>query len=807
MSIELKIKQKQELFKENENEKKKEDISFDQIEEEKANKKKKIFEQKYKIDIIDVFGANTNDKIDNPVNFISHNNYIIYNAGNHIVIRDCPPNEDEILSEKEINIQSNSFFIYLSPFLKKITSISVSNDKNNFVICEDLEKDENIYSSISMYYLGKLNILTYYIIEPTRKIITDKYYNFKSINFSEDNRMLCSFCSDIVTQRVLIIIYNINDFRNFKLNETKPYLVIDILNEIDTKNININDVNNMNTIVTFNKISFDNNNIMCSSGNNNLNFWYLSNSKLWKIPFLMAKTKNFVDHCFYKFKNRVNKFNSVLIVITSINELFVIQSSDKSISEEHNNINEIEIFENEFSSIPGLEQFIIKHYICNIFDDISCISTKLNIINNTDYFEGIIIGNNYGDIVFYEKTKKDDINNFEYKFLKKIEKKENKSKCTSLTFNYNKSLLIITFEKNEIAYCNLRNIFPKIKINLYNQFHIINDGFHPYGIENFDVSLQRPIIVTSSFKSNKIKIWNYISGYSECCNMRLPEGQEHLTKNFEILSFALHPNGYNLALANEEMIWFFVICHKEIRFYGNEIAEANNTKNHKKRAILYKRNNCHLLKFSNGGNKLIAANDSKNVFIISTFSRELLSCFHLNHLGKINDIVISNDDIYLYSFGSDGSIYEVNIITEDVERIVSTNLNYIKAFFFYTFNKKKKNNIYNSNANEEKDLTPDKYYNVLACGYDIKENYSITELTYVPLNENKVSKEYLIINSDISYLTDKITCILVVQPKKIEKKCIICGTIDGKIILFHFHSKMPHVNGMKLKHTLVKLTK
>ena len=792
MSIELKIKKKQELIKENENEIKKEDNSIDQKEEEKANKKKKIFEQKYKIDIIDAFGANTSDNLDNPVNFISHNNYIVYNAGYHILIRDCPPNEEEILTEKEINVQSNSFFIYLSPYLKKITSISVSNDKNNFAICEDLEKDETKYSSISMYYLGKLNILSYYIVEPTRKIITDKYYNFKSINFSEDNRLLCAFCTDIITQRVLVIIYNINDFRDFKLNETNPYVVIDILNEIDTKNVNINDINNFTTMVTFTKISFDNNNILCSTGNNNINFWYLSNSKLWKIPFLMAKTKNFVDHYFYKFKSRVDKNNSVLITITSINELFVIQSSDKSISEKQNtnkDLNEIEIFENDNPSIPGLEQFVIKYYICNIFDDISCISTKLNIINNTEYFEGLIIGNNYGDIAFYEKLKKDDINNFEYNFFKKIEKKENKSKCTSIAFNYNKSLLIISYEKNEIAFCNLKNIFPKIKNNTYNKFHIINDGFQPYHIEKFDISLQRPILATSNFKSNKIKIWNYISGYSECCKMRLPEGQEHLTKNFEILSFALHPNGYNFALSNEEMIWFFVICHKEIRFYGNEISDENNSKNHKKRAIFYKRNNCHLLKFSNGGHKLIAVNDSNNIFLISTFSRELLNCFHLNHFGKINDVIISNDDAYLYSFSSDGSIYEVNIITEDIERIVSTHLFYIKGFFFYTYNKRKKTNIYNSNNNEEKDLTPERYYNVLACGYDIKDNYSITELTYVPINENKESKEYLVVNSDMSLLDDKITCILVIQPKKIEKKCIVCGTNDGKIILFPFPFK------------------
>ena len=162
MSLELKINEKKELNNENQN--LKENNSLDPEEEEKLNKKTKILEQKYKMDIIDAFGINTNDNLDNPINFISHNNYLIYNVGYHILIKDSPPDEDEILTEKEMNKQSNSFFIYLSSYLKRITSLSVSNDKNNFAICEELEKDEKLYSSITMYYLGKLNILTYYII-------------------------------------------------------------------------------------------------------------------------------------------------------------------------------------------------------------------------------------------------------------------------------------------------------------------------------------------------------------------------------------------------------------------------------------------------------------------------------------------------------------------------------------------------------------------------------------------------------------------------------------------------------------------
>ena len=780
MSIELKINDKSQLNAQNQNIK-----SVISTEQDEDNiQKKKILEQKYKIDIIDAFGANTSDKLDNPINFITHNNYIIYNVGYHILIKDFPPNYEELLSEKEVNKQSKSFFIYLSDNLKEITSLSVSEDKNYFTICEELENEDSTFSTITMYSLSNINIETFYIIDPTRKIITDKYYNFKSINFSDDNKYLCAFCNEKISQKIYAIVYNIEENREFILNETQPYIIIDLLSKIEIKNININDINNYKSFLSFTKISFDKNNILCTSGNNNLNFWYFLNSKYKKIPNLIDKRKNFLDHAFYKFKNNINENqkNSILITITSINELIIFQSSQKTIKEEQNNKTNTKSGTKEngilYKNI-GIEQFVIKYYITNIFNDINCISTKLNIINDTDYFNGIIIGNNLGDIVFYEKTKKDDINNLEYIFLKKIEKNNNKSKCTSITLNYDKTLICISYEKSEISYCYLKNIFPKIRNGTFTQnFNIINDGFHNYPLLNFDVSIQRPILITSSLKDNKIKIWNFASGNSEYCKIKLPEGLEYLNEKFIINCFALHPNGYIIALANEEMIWFFHICHKEIRFYGNEINEIsnNNSKNTKKRVFLQKRNDCYILKFSNGGNKLLAVNTSKNVFIISTFTRKIINCFHLNHFGKINDIIISSDDVYLYSFGSDGCIYEVNIITENMERIISTNINYIQGFFLYTFNK---------NINKEIDSnSPEKFFNVLACGYNAKQKFSITEIIYVPISENKDSKEHLVVSSEMSYLSEKITCIIEVKPKKIEKRCIICGTQDGKIILF-----------------------
>ena len=78
---------------------------------------------------------------------------------------------------------------------------------------------------------------------------------------------------------------------------------------------------------------------------------------------------------------------------------------------------------------------------------------------------------------------------------------------------------------------------------------------HSYPLKKFDISIQRPILITSSFTNNKIKLWNFLSGYSENCKINLPQGQKLIADKFVILAFALHPNGYNLVLSNEEMLW------------------------------------------------------------------------------------------------------------------------------------------------------------------------------------------------------------------------------------------------------------
>ena len=762
-----------------------EEASPEEIQEYKLIKNKLMIEEKYKVDFIDALGASTTDAIGIPFNFISHSNFIIYKVGRHLIIKDCPPDNEVIFTEKEMNKQGNSFFIYLSPETKKVTSMQVSFDKNNFVISEEIEDNTGKnYSSISMYYMDKLNIETFYMITPTRKIMTDKFYNFRSLNFSENNKFLCAICKEKISQKDFGIIYDITIANKFEMNKAEPYIIIDLLKE----NMKTRLILNENIEITFNKISLDKNNILCVSGENNINFWYIYNTIIGQIPLILNKNYNFVDHAFYKFtkeqklrdEDNLMK-HSVLFAITSSNELYIFQSTQKSLD----NKIKLDLGDemNILSGYSGIEQFIVKFHADNIFNNVLCHGEKIAIIN-TVFFNGILIGNDLGDIVIYEKVKKDDIFNFDYVFIKKYEKKENLSRCTCISLNFNESLALIAFEKNEVVFVTIKNLINSIKNNSEeNTLPILYEGYHHYPLKTFDVSIQRPILVTSSFSDNKIKLWNFLSGYSEYCKIKLTEGQKFLAERFVILALALHPNGYNIVISNEEMIWFFLICHNEVRFYGNEVNEISGNKNANKRIILQKRNNCYLLKFMNGGDKLIAVNNSKNLFIIDTFTREVKNCFHLNHAGIINDVAFSEDNKYIYTFGSDGYIYEINVETEDLERIVTEIITYTQGFIFSSFEPR---DITINNKTESK---KQRYHNIIACGHDVKDSYSITEITYIPTALNIQQKEFEVISSDITFIKEQVTCFTIITPKKLEKKCIVCGTKNGKIVIYPYPVK------------------
>jgi WD40 repeat protein len=180
------------------------------------------------------------------------------------------------------------------------------------------------------------------------------------------------------------------------------------------------------------------------------------------------------------------------------------------------------------------------------------------------------------------------------------------------------------------------------------KFDLVCDGFHQGPISAMDVALQRPIIVTTSHVDKTIRVWNYLTGHCEYCKIILTE-KDDTEKEMDILSVAIHPNGYYLAISDKEMIRFFHLCYRELRFYNNDVTNNENAKS-----------NCHLLKFSYGGH-LLAAVSNKTLYIMRSYTRETIKVFDTVHTGIIKNLVFHEQDHYVYTIGADGLIVEYNL--------------------------------------------------------------------------------------------------------------------------------------------------
>ena len=233
---------------------------------------------------------------------------------------------------------------------------------------------------------------------------------------------------------------------------------------------------------------------------------------------------------------------------------------------------------NEEDINQPIERFAIKQTLNNIFNIttvkenyINSQKIKLNELNLIctrikSYEEGLIIGSNKGNILFIEK-----LPNGEYLPIR-FSLKDKESAVTGICLeNINELLLVVGFQSNEIAYLSLKDILANIKNPDYNlELNLICDGFHKGPISCMDVSLQRPIIITCSREDKSIRVWNYLTGHCENCKIVLEEKEDSKDKEIHFLSIAIHPNGYYVAISDSEMIRFFHLCYKELRFYSND---------------------------------------------------------------------------------------------------------------------------------------------------------------------------------------------------------------------------------------------
>ena len=680
-----------------------------------------------KMDILKAFGADLNNPSTRD-NILFVNKALIYPCGRHLSLRDLSNINDNTDSHK-----NEQLFIFLEQDIKEINCLNVSRDSYLLLVTSE----NSSCAEISVYNLSKISFNSFTIFKPRRKIISTEYTKFIHASFTQEGNLICALGLN-KNGNLNLVVYDIQSFKKFQNDNYTPKFT----QEIPSGG---------------NKISFLNNKIFCISGKNCLSFWILYENSCKEFISSVNLLKNYVDHTWIP-----DPRCPILGAITDTNELIIYNAV---FYKSNTNINNTNLNEEDLNQ--PIERFAVRQTLNNIYDIITVKgnfinSGKLNLDENVNlisqrikaYEGGLIIGSNKGNILFLEKMPNGEYSPTRYS------NKENEASITGLCLEKfgNKELLVSGFNSNEIGYIDLNEVLTNIKNPDYKiSLNYICDGFHKGPITSMDISLQRPIIITCSKKDNTIRVWNYLTGHCENCKIVLEEKEDAKDKDLNILSIAIHPNGYYVAISDSEMLRFFHLCYKELRFYGNDQVGNEQSKA-----------NCNVIKFSVGGNLLAAASDRK-IYIIRSFSRETLKVFNTPHKGKIVNLFFHDEDKFLYSCGSDGFVIQYNLFDFDTMKLTNKLNTYNDSTICRNYSKinKYKQKIAQIN-------------NIISVGYLPSGDYMISNLKF----ESDKIEEISQVKYTYGTIKEHGVSLCHIHTKRYEIQSVAVGTADGKVALY-----------------------
>ena len=158
---------------------------------------------------------------------------------------------------------------------------------------------------------------------------------------------------------------------------------------------------------------------------------------------------------------------------------------------------------NLYKTQMRIDKFIIRQYLTNIFDNKFSLATKIKVINQNNYYNGLVVGNQDGDLLFLEKKENLNLELYNtniksiniYNKIRVVHRKI-PSECTGICFNNDESILCVAFKNNEISYCDLKNSFDKIKKDDFElKFNLLCEGYHHSPITSMDNCIQRNILI------------------------------------------------------------------------------------------------------------------------------------------------------------------------------------------------------------------------------------------------------------------------------------------------------------------------
>jgi len=714
----------------------------------KPTKRNSIFEEEkeklypngtLRLDLLKSFGAD----LDTPMreNIIFVNKALIYQCGRHLALRDI------FLRDNDMH-KNDQLFILMEDDVINITSLNSSRDGYLLLVCTECTNK----CEINIYNLTRINFNNFSSFKPRRKIITENYSKYIYSSFSEDGNTLGCIAKG-KDNKIYGLIYDIQVNKKFKVDNYFPKFTFELPKGV-------------------NKLTFLNNKIFCISGKNYLGFWICYESMCKEIKSNNINfNKNYTDHVWIRDAKyplcAVISENNDLYLFTCIygkGQILTKKKSKNEKGEENDDIN--------------IEKFIVKQSLSNIFNiqnnsnhsnNNSKSKTISNISNNSKndtitstrintYLDGLVVGSNKGNILFIEKIPNSDNNYTPVRYTIR----EREGSVTGLCFDvFNSMTLAISFKTNEIAYIGLENIINNLKNPEFDlKFNVICEGFHNGPITCMDVASQRPIIITCSKNDKTIRIWNYLTGHCEYCKIILEERDNNEEKEINILSVAVHPNGYYLAISDIEMIRFFHLCYKELRFYNND--QVGNEQN---------KTNCGILIFSHEGHLLGAVNDKK-IYILKSLTRETLKSYNIKKSTIIISLYFHYDDSFFYTCDNKGNITQYNLFDFTISKFINNGIIYNDSLICKNYNYAK--NIHNLQERTETTET------IISIGEDVKNNkYILSNIKFDPtkVDSNKTKYNY-------NYIDEKGICCCHLVTKRYELQSYIVGTEKGKIFLY-----------------------
>ena len=672
-----------------------------------------------RIDILRAFGADLDTATQENIVFV--NKGLCYPVGKHIAIRDIFSGED--------SHRNDLMFIYLEDDVTKINCLNVSKD--NYLLLVATESKSKC--EINIYNLSKLTFTSLMLFQPKRKVITSKFKRFLYCSYSNDGN--CIACvAEGKDDKIYGVVYDVQTYKKYIKENYTPKQIFDLPKGVT-------------------KITYENK-VICTSGKNHLSFWFFFEGTCKEYKSTVNVNKNYVDHVWIDGLNV-----PTMAAITDENDIIIFNALFETSKMTKKNNEELKI-----------ERFCAKQTISNLFtlntnDDNNNAAIRKGLTkgsidegNNTVCTRiislpfGIVIGSTKGNILFLEKTKTGDFVPIRFTYREK-EACVTGLTCCGLNYEY----MAVSFNTNEIAYISLNNLFSNLKNEKFEiNFNVVCDGFHCGPITTMDVAQQRPIIITTSKKDKTVRVWNYLTGHCEYCKIILEEKDNNAEKEMEILSVAIHPNGYYIAISDIEMIRFFHLCYKELRFYNND--QIGNEPN---------KANCELLKFSNGGH-LLAAVSEKKIYVIRSYSRETLKMFNAPHTGSIIAIFFHNNDHFLYSSGTDGVIVQYNLFDFNFVKIANKYINYTDSQIT--------SNYFLTQTPVEGALED----NIISCGYESANQCIVSDVNFTSHTTEEISQ----CDFNYSLIDEKSSSLCNILTKRYDIGAVAVGSEVGTISLY-----------------------